>query len=118
MKTLKMSFALLTLLAATSFRSMANAPAKTVKENCSLTSLKSAVTKTTKERTYRFIVKNEEDSPVTIHLKDANGQVLFMKKLKKAGDFAIDFNFSNMPDGKYTIEMVTKICISKQDLTL
>jgi flagellar hook assembly protein FlgD len=115
---MKTSVAIISLFLLSTLGSMAAAPTKATLENCSLTSLKSAVLKTTKDRTFRFIMKNEEDSPVTIHLKDEIGQVLYMKKLKKAGDFATDFNFTNMPNGKYTIEMVKKNCISRQQLTL
>jgi len=118
MKTFKTSFFLLSLFVITGFNAAAFAPEKTVKDNCSLSSLKSAITKTNKYRTFRFTMKNEEDSPVTIHLKDKNGEILYMKKLKKGGDFATDFNFVNMPDGTYMVEMVKKNCISKQALTL
>ncbi len=118
MKSLKMSFFLSGLLLVSGISAMATTPNKAVKEICSLTNLKSAVMKTTKDRTFRFMMKNEEDSPVTIHLKDEKGQVLYMKKMKKAGDFVTDFNFANMPDGNYTIEMIKKNCISRQELTL
>ena len=55
-------------------------------------------------KSFRLIYTSEQQRPVHIKLKDANGQLQYVKRYQLT-DFVQPFDLSQLPDGDYTFEV-------------
>jgi len=56
--------------------------------------------------TFKLFYKSEKQSNVKIWIRSAEGQVVFTESFRKTESFMRPYNFSNLPEGRYTIEVL------------
>ncbi len=55
--------------------------------------------------TFKLYYKSSEITDVKVSILDANDKVVFTESLKKVEGFVRPYNFSNLPEGDYSIEI-------------
>ena len=55
--------------------------------------------------TFRLLYKGAEQSDVKVLILNDENQIVFAEKIKKTDGFARPYNFSNLPEGHYSIQI-------------
>jgi len=58
--------------------------------------------------TFKLYYKSEQQSDVKVSILNSSNKVVFSEVLKKVGGFVRPYNFSNLPEGDYSIEIADK----------
>lgn len=58
--------------------------------------------------TFKLYYKGTEQNDVKVSILDAGRNVVFSETLRKVGGFVRPYNFSNLPEGDYSIEIADK----------
>ena len=58
--------------------------------------------------TFRLYYKGSQQADVKVSIRDAGDHVLFTETIKRSDGFVRPYNFSNLPEGEYTIQITDK----------
>ena len=63
---------------------------------------------------YRVLFMGKSDAKTVINIWNAEKRLVFTETIKKVNAFVRPYNFSQMPDGVYTLEVIEGNTVSKQ----
>lgn len=58
--------------------------------------------------TFKLYYKGAQQADVKVSIRDASDRILYSETIKKSGGFVRPYNFSNLPEGDYTIQIADK----------
>ena len=106
MKTTKLILAVLLTVIGTAASATEGEKSKTDAPTIEVTSANSNV--------YQLTYKGRSETKAIVNIRNANKELVFTEKIKNLGAFARPYNFSNLPDGMYTMEVVEGEVITKK----
>jgi hypothetical protein len=58
--------------------------------------------------TFKLYYKGSQQGDVKVSIRDAGDHILFTETIRKSDGFVRPYNFSNLPEGEYTIQIADK----------
>ncbi len=80
--------------------------------------LQISVFQNTEDHRYIVSFKNETDKPVSLDLKDKEGQSIYTEMVKGKGIYNKRFDLINLVDGEYTVTVGNEISSLVKDLVI
>ncbi|MBL6446162.1 hypothetical protein JMN32_07575 [Fulvivirga sp. 29W222] len=65
---------------------------------------------------YRVLFMGNSDDKTTINIRNAENRLVFTETIKKVSAFVRPYNFSQLPDGVYTLEVIEGNTVSKKTI--